>query len=331
MPSLVSVILPTYNRARFLPEAFASIQNQRWRDWELIVVDDGSTDGTKDLVERARREFERPIQYVFQQNRGAYAARNTGLDHAAGDYIAFFDSDDLWLPEYLERCVVALDQERDVDWVYVACRSVDEATGRTIAPSTFYVANEPRPFLHLRARDAGELRILDGPDSLISHLTSGLYAGLQNSVIRRSVFETDRFWDDYRVVEDVLFLLRVLNRGLRIGYIDQALVVYRVHDDNSSASVTGASAKRLLPIFEEEVRGFERVRAEVPLPPRTRTVLERQLGVKYFWRLGYAGYWQLGRRADALRAFRVGLSLRPFDWRMWKTYVLCRLRALGQP
>jgi hypothetical protein len=148
-------------------------------------------------------------------------------------------------------------------------------------------------------------------------------------VIRRRVFDGVRFWDDYRVVEDVLFILRALSGGLRIGYINEVHVVYRVHDDNSSASVSGATAARLVPIFEEEVRGFERVRAEVPLPPSVRSALDQHLGIKYFWRLGSA-YWQIGRPDDALRSFREGLRLARFDWRMWKTYSLCRLRTVGR-
>jgi glycosyltransferase involved in cell wall biosynthesis len=331
IPSLVSIILPTFNRARFLPEAFGSIRSQRWAHWELIVIDDGSTDGTRELVEQARSDCEKPIRYVFQENRGAYAARNTGLDHANGKYVAFFDSDDLWLPEYLERCVTALDAQHDVDWVFAACRMVDDSTGGTIALSTFQVNNEPRPFLALRTRDAGALRIVDDPAAaLICQLTSGLHAGLQNSVIRKQVFEKARFWDDYRVVEDVLYLVRALSAGLRIGYIDEVLVIYRVHDDNSSASATGGSAARLLPIFQEEVRGLERIRQEVPLTAEVRRVLERQLGAKYFWRLGYAGFWQAGLKVEALQAFRTGLRLRSLDWRMWKTYALCRLRTSGR-
>jgi glycosyltransferase involved in cell wall biosynthesis len=325
--SLVSVILPTFNRARFLPEAFASVRAQTWPHWELIVVDDGSTDGTRDLVERARQEFDRPIRYVHRDNGGAYAARNTGLDHATGDYVAFFDSDDLWLPEFLRRSVTALDSQPEVDWVYVACRTVDESSGRTIEPSTFQVNGQPRPFLELPVRAAGPLQMLEPGEALLCQIRFGLYAGLQNSVIRRRIFENARFWNDYRVVEDVLFLVRALSQGLTIGYINEVLVVYRVHDDNSSASATGAGAARLLPIFEEEVRGIERLRAEIPLPSTARTALDRELGAKYFWRLGYSGYWQLGRRGDALKAFRTGLRLRPSDWRMWKTYLLCQLRA----
>ena len=328
MAPLVSVVLPTFNRARFLPDAFHSIAAQTWQSWELIVVDDGSTDETREVVSRCTQGFPQQVHYIHQGNRGAYAARNTGLDRASGEYIAFFDSDDLWLPDYLERCVVALDQKPDVDWVYVACRSVDESTGETIAPSTFYMDGTPRPFLALGTHVSGGLHVLDAAKALDSQLTWGLYAGLQNSVIRRCVFTSARFWDDYRVVEDVLFLIRALSRGLHIAYIDEVLVLYRVHADNSSASSTDANPARLRPIFEEEVRGFERLLAEVPLTDDAVAVLRRQLGSKYFWRLGYAAYWQLGERAAAMNAFRAGLRLRPLDWRMWRTYAACRLKAL---
>src|SRR5262249_44471346 len=155
--------------------------------------------------------------------------------------------------------------------VYVACQAVDESNGRVIAPSTFRVNGQPRPFLRLPTRGADRLRVFSTPQLLVCQLTSGLFAGLQNSVIRRQVFRSERFWDDYRVVEDVTFLVRALVRGLTIGYIDEVHVVYRMHDENSSASSSGTDAARLLPIFEEDVRGFERVRAEVELPPDART------------------------------------------------------------
>src|SRR5262245_12220586 len=94
----VTSILPTYNRARFLPQAFASIRSQTFTDWELIVVDDGSTDNTRELVEELTRGWPQPVRYHRQDNQGAYGARNTGLDLSIGECVAFFDSDDVWLP-----------------------------------------------------------------------------------------------------------------------------------------------------------------------------------------------------------------------------------------
>jgi len=327
MPA-VSIILPTFNRERFIPDALASIEQQTFTDWELIVVDDGSTDQTRAVVERYQGS-RRPPRYVHQANRGAYAARNRGLDLATGKYIAFFDSDDLWLPGYLARCVDALDAHSDLDWVYLACRSVDEATGETLSESTFYVDGAARPFLATPGREVSPgLKVLSPPHALTSHLEGGLYAGLQNSVIRRRVFDEHRFWEDYRVVEDALFLLRALCRGLQIGFIDEVQVIYRVHAGNSSAAGTAPDAERLIPIYEEEIRGLERVRVQTGMANATHALLERQLGSKYFWRLGYGGYWQAGRREEALRALRAGMALGGANWAMWKTYALCRLRTL---
>jgi glycosyltransferase involved in cell wall biosynthesis len=100
MPPLVSVIIPTYNRKTMLQEAVASVLAQSFRDFELIVVDDGSTDGTAaDL----RSRCEARLRVLEQARRGVAAARNLGVRAARGEYIAFLDSDDTWLPRKLER------------------------------------------------------------------------------------------------------------------------------------------------------------------------------------------------------------------------------------
>jgi glycosyltransferase involved in cell wall biosynthesis len=96
MPN-VSVIIPTHNRRDFVREAIASVLAQTYQDFELIVVDDGSTDDTSEIV----REFP-GIRYIVQENRGVSAARNRGVSHSSGGMLAFLDSDDLWQPRKLE-------------------------------------------------------------------------------------------------------------------------------------------------------------------------------------------------------------------------------------
>ena len=120
---LVTIVLPTFDRASFLPDAFASIQTQTFTDWELIVVDDGSGDATRDVVGAFAASSGRPVRYVYQTNQGPAAARNRGVREARTPYLAFFDSDDLWLPDYLMRGVTALEANPDIDWVFSACTS----------------------------------------------------------------------------------------------------------------------------------------------------------------------------------------------------------------
>lgn len=324
----VSILLPTYNRARFLPAAFDSISSQTLRDWQLVVVDDGSTDDTASIVEGFRREVSQEVVYVSQANAGPYAARNRALDLASAACVAFYDSDDLWLPHHLARCVGALETHADVDWVYGACRIVDHGSGRVLSDSTFRVAGQPRPFLQLRTRTDGPLRILEDPRAVEWAFRHGLYCGLQNSVIRRSVFEHERFHAAYRnEAEDQLFTIRTLKRGHRLAYIDDVHVVYHVHEANSSASATEQTPERALSVYQPLVRGYEELRAEFAWTPSERRALSRRLARHHFWHIGYAVLWKAGRRAEALESYRAGLRWWPWSPSLWKTYLLARWRS----
>ena len=103
MNSLVSAIIPTYNSVNYISEAINSVLNQTYKNCEIIVVDDGSTDNTRKTVENYIRKYPHKIKYFYQENKGPSAARNKGIKEARGNYIAFLDSDDLWLPDKLEK------------------------------------------------------------------------------------------------------------------------------------------------------------------------------------------------------------------------------------
>lgn len=116
---LVSIILPTYNRAYILEEAVESIRWQTYPFWELVIIDDGSTDDTKALAEKLQAEDERIFYYQTPGNQGACAARNMGVEKARGEYIAFQDSDDLWLEHKLKEQLAFMDRHQ-ADMVFCA-------------------------------------------------------------------------------------------------------------------------------------------------------------------------------------------------------------------
>lgn len=91
---MVSVIIPVYNRAHYIKECLDSVLSQTYKDYEIIVVDDGSTDNVKEVLLPNMQQ----IRYIYKENGGAASARNVGIMHAKGDYIAWLDSDDRWLP-----------------------------------------------------------------------------------------------------------------------------------------------------------------------------------------------------------------------------------------
>jgi glycosyltransferase involved in cell wall biosynthesis len=322
----VSIILPTYNRARFLPQAFRSIGEQTWADWEVLVVDDGSTDETAAVVAELSARTRNPVRYLRQDNQGPAGARNTGLDAARGDYIAFFDSDDYWLPHHLHACVTALEAHAEIDWAYGACRMVEHASGRVLMDSTFYEEGRPRPFLRLRTRPAGPLRIIDDPGAVPCMITHGLYCGLQCSVLRRRVCERLRF-PPYRVGEDLVFIVQALKADHRFAYFDDVHTLYHAHGENISAAAAGSLEKQLR-AYEDITRGFASLPERVALTRAERRALNVRLSREYFWHLGYNLLWQHGRRQEALKRFWQGLRLRPWNLVLWKTYLLARVRTL---
>jgi glycosyltransferase involved in cell wall biosynthesis len=107
----VSVIVPAYNAARYLPTSISSVISQTYDQWELVIVDDGSTDETRELVSSYAAQLGDKLRYVYQPNRGLLAARNTGIRNSRGDLIALLDADDIWLPTRLERSVAAQDAD----------------------------------------------------------------------------------------------------------------------------------------------------------------------------------------------------------------------------
>ena len=128
MAAKVSVVIPTYNSLHFLPQTLASVRAQTFRDFEIIVVNDGSSDGTEEWL---AQHHEPHLTVITQANKGVAEARNVGIDHSSSDYIALLDADDLWEPTKLEQQVACLDAHPEVGLVHTAIRYIDE-TGKDL-------------------------------------------------------------------------------------------------------------------------------------------------------------------------------------------------------
>jgi glycosyltransferase involved in cell wall biosynthesis len=106
---MVSVIIVVYNGEKYIDEAIQSALNQTYKDIELIVVDDGSTDGTKDVVEKYKN-----VKYIYQENRGQGSSRNVGIENSKGDYLAFLDADDLYASDKIEKQLEILMENHNI-------------------------------------------------------------------------------------------------------------------------------------------------------------------------------------------------------------------------
>ena len=118
----VSVVIPSYNGEKFICQTIDSVFAQTFKDFEVLVIDDGSTDKTKEVLSK----YGDSIRYLYKQNGGVSSARNYGIEQAKGKYIAFLDADDLWMPEKLEKQVSLLEKNEKVGLCFVATEKIDE-------------------------------------------------------------------------------------------------------------------------------------------------------------------------------------------------------------
>ena len=303
----VSIILPTYNRARFLPQAIESIRQQQFGDWELIVVDDGSTDETSTLIQVLTADITQSVQYIRQENQGPYAARNSGLGRATGTLVAFYDSDDVWLPHHLQDCVDALAANPEVDWVYGACKVVELGSNRVIAENTFYEQGRARRFQQLRTRASGSLKILQDENATRCMIEHGLFCGLQSSVIRARVFDTLSM-PPFRIGEDRLLPVFALKKGYGFGYLDNVHVIYQVHDANTSGASRDANVDTKVLGMTDLILAYEFLLQSPSMSASEKRSIRRRMNTECFWHTGYAILWNAGRRKRKQQMFRRGLD-----------------------
>lgn len=213
----VSVIIPTYNRGYIIHEALESAFNQTHRDFEVIVVDDGSTDDTRRVVERFPSEQIRYLRH--EKNRGNGATCNDGIRAASGDAIAFLDSDDMWMPENLERQVSFLARHPEVDAVFTDARIVEGTT--EIAPSLISLMNKFPKLLQDKPK-ADEYVI--GQREIYLCLLEEVPMKPTTTLVRRKLYDCAGLFDESWPFADWDLFLR-FSHFSSFGYINRPLAV----------------------------------------------------------------------------------------------------------
>ncbi len=209
----ISVVIPAYNIADYIRGAIESALAQTYKPLEIIVVDDGSTDSTADVVKRYSCDNPQ-VKYIRQSNTGVSAACNTGIKAARGNWIAFLDGDDIWQPEKLQLQVELL--QRNSELIWCICNSIykpfDEEQGRK--------------FL---AFESGE-KLLAGREYFASFIYAATYHIGWNRctmlVKRRALLDVGMFEEGLSSAEELDLWLRVAYRWPQIGYVNRPLVTY---------------------------------------------------------------------------------------------------------
>jgi len=205
----VSVIIPAYNGDRFIGEAIDSVLNQAYNDYEIIVVDDGSTDNTANVI----NQYGDRVHYLRQSNQGVAASRNFGFQESVGEYIAFLDQDDVFLPHKLDSQVALLEQNSSLGMVNSGWEIVDQQ-------GEFQSAVQPWQQI---------------PDLNLANLIIWKPVFLGAMLFRRSWLErSPGFNPALEQTPDVDLVLRLAAMGCTATWVEKTTVKYRQHEENAS-------------------------------------------------------------------------------------------------
>lgn len=221
------MIIPCFNHAQYLPEAIRSVQEQTYSPTEIIVVNDGSTDGT----EAVAKQFQ-SVKYIYQTNRGLSAARNTGIDNSSGEYLVFLDAD---------------------DWLYKDALATNYNYLQSHPEAMFVSGGHDK--ISFRSSKKGQ--VIREEDSKVESdhyywLLHGNYIGMHATVMyRRSVFSEFKFDESLRACEDYDLYLKI-SRNHTVGHHTKKIAAYRWHQQNMSSD-TGMMLKTVLEVLARQV------------------------------------------------------------------------------
>jgi glycosyltransferase involved in cell wall biosynthesis len=285
---LVSAIIPTFNAAEYVSQAVNSVLATRGVSVEVIVIDDQSTDATWQMLER----FGGAIRKVRQQKGGPYKARNLGARLASGQWLAFLDADDEWLPEKLARQLAAADD--DAALIFTDCENFGACD-------------------RVKARQSDTTEFFDG--EVFEQLLLGNFISMSSVLIRRDWFERlGGFSEEHTGVQDWDLWLRYTAAGGQVKVIRDALTRYRIHAGQMTQNLDLRAAERLA-VLERALSSSRGQRVSRETTRRAR-----------------ASVWEIGAwlAAPQHRAKAIGWYLRaarhwPWNLRLYKGVVKCCL------
>jgi glycosyltransferase involved in cell wall biosynthesis len=281
MQELVSIIVPTYNRGHLIGETIQSVINQSYTNWELIIVDDGSTDDTKKRVEEFKNDR---LRYYFIEHCGIIGeARNRGMNYASGDYIAFLDSDDLWQPDKLDYQLSLLNQYPQSSFVFGHGEQFGKGATPTPELEKFFIGNVFRPFL------LEERFIFYVPTLLFKKQTLNKIVSIDENLC---------------FAGDIDFFLRM---AFFFDGIFSHEVVVKIRKQELSHSQSNE-----LRAYDEYLLMLEKHRLENQLTQKEFA----QVASKYHYKLGLL-YLRIKKSKRAVKEFQSYVRLNPLGWKGW--------------
>jgi glycosyltransferase involved in cell wall biosynthesis len=287
---IVSVTLCCYNGEKWLAETIESVLNQTFKDLEFVIINDGSTDKTEEII---KSFSDARIMYSYQKNRGLPASRNRSIELSRGDFIAFIDQDDLWEPDLLEKQIKLFQADGEVGLVYSDCYMI-KGNGERFGTCFDYKDDRPVPCR----------------GSIVEPLLMyGNFIPLVSVIVRKNaIVEAGGFNEKLRLAEDYEAWLKICLR-CKADFSPEPLCSYRCHDSNTTILQYERNMVEILQVYEWALKDLD-LSAEAQRK-------SRELCAKFY--SIYADIlWHDSRRMEAIRATA---RLLPQDPRLFAAYI----------
>jgi glycosyltransferase involved in cell wall biosynthesis len=297
MPPKVSINLCCYNSERYLQETIECIVNQTFKDWELVIVNDGSSDSTESIIHEYINQGY-IIIYHYQENHGLSYSRNKALELSSGELIAFIDHDDIWLPSKLEKQMLLFEMNPEAMLVYSDCHIVD-INGK-------YVQQWKRYNKLYRGM-------------VFNELLSKNFIPISAVVLRKNVFSQIGNFLPYKNAEEYDLYLKCAQKYF-VDYVDEVLVKYRIHDSNYSHTHSDIAFKEAIEIYNYWSQEKSIVSNVI------KKTIKKSISKRYYY-YGKSLIFQKNNPSEARKYFSKGLKYNYY----WKTVVLYMCSFIRNP
>jgi glycosyltransferase involved in cell wall biosynthesis len=322
----VSVIIPAYNASKTIVSAISSVFAQTFDgDVKIIVIDDGSTDDTRAIVSDMTLGNRQIVLLSNERKKGPSGARNTGLLRADGNYVAFLDADDIWLPDHLDRGVSFLEQRANIDVVFFNCDIVEYRTKRRIGDWF-----SSRNFLKKLRTDAVDDEYYLIRDDMFDALLEESFMHLQSMIVRAKVLDNIFFNEDVKRSEDRDFSIKLYaTSGAKFAFKNVITGTYFQHED----SLTAPSVENSRAAVSDQIKLFTGYLSSYSLERATIVKLKKLIFDRYMASSYYNRKLNNHRLAFKylLNSFAYGASFAQFAefWKIIYSYAIQRTTRSG--
>lgn len=318
---LVSIIVPVFNREKLIMRLIDTVQTQTFLDWELILIDDSSTDKTKQIIVAEIEKDPRLKLVDNKYSKGPSGARNTGLDYSRGKYIAYQDSDDEWMPYHLATMVHYLEKYSDsIDLMSANPLRKNEADG-----SVFN-------YDELDLDALGAKQIEDGylidRNKLFDIQLRGRAITTQCMIGKAELMKSTRWREELKAAVDIMHNLELAAKDIGVCHIQDYHAIYWAHDDNLT-DVSGVhDAIRMERVHNSFARYWELVLEDIKLNAKQLKYVQENLAKCYAWHLAYHTYEPQKKYKEAFQCYIKAIKLAPSYGSYYKSALKVLIKCL---